>query len=215
MENQNTESNEWYNTAPYKLLGHSVMRELELGEVVPFGDGQIRWWNPIVNKWGHGYSNEANFDRVPNKYKEAGGFVADEDAFKRGTPYVLDEILTDEFLRDNNVRKSRHGRIYRPAKPNETGTLLHTYNSDVNAFLGEWTYQQIQRPMHVLWVVAEDQDEDAADDELDAEDIRAMVREVAITMPESEDEALDIARKEVKARKLAKAAVRKVLEEGV
>lgn len=201
MSKQNTP---WWNQPPYRLIGHSVCKPLPVGRTVSSGvlvhEFSKRDGKPLG-------STRSGVDGP--LYVNTGVF----DVFTR------DQQMTDEFLLDNDITHTFEGVTYRPAKPDERGTLLSSPNLDswnyaknsIGVNPAGWAYDET-KDGQLLWVALEDQS--LAADELTEDEIMQAVKTMAVyAHPDTSDEDLDkFARDEVRALQRARRAVHKALQ---
>jgi len=172
-----------------KLIGHEVCVAINDGNIIE--SGIVHKISKIDGK-SCGSINTA----------QAGPYVQTETSVVQG--YVKDQVLTDEWLEDNDVRKEWDGAIWRPAKPNESGQLLP------NTRPGGWSYDEIQ-PGQRLWVeVAEVEPTAEPASDPDTETTK-LIDEVVDMVGWDSDEATirDIVRKQAATRARVSRIVRK------
>jgi hypothetical protein len=128
------------NPEPTKQLGNSICRLIapRVGQTVSLKKGTIL----------HTFNARDG--------KSTGSERLDEDIqyTNVGTQhaYVVDEEATFNFLEDNDIVQPWGDRLFRPARPDETGQVLTGWDFRApNVQPGGWTYDQIN-PGQCLWV---------------------------------------------------------------
>lgn len=128
------------NPEPMKLLGHSMCRLIapRVGQTVSLSRGTIL--HTFNARDGKSTGSERLEEDI--QYTNIGTQHA----------YVVDEEATFNFLEDNDVTHEWGDRLFRPARPDETGQVLTGWDFRApNVRPGGWTYDQIQ-PGQCLWV---------------------------------------------------------------
>jgi hypothetical protein len=128
------------NAEPTKQLGHSICQLIapRVGQTVSLKKGTIlHTFNPSDGK---GPASDRLDEDI--QYTNVGTQHA----------YVVDEEATFNFLEDNDIVQPWGDRLFRPARPDETGQVLTGWDFRApNVRPGGWTYDQIQ-PGQCLWV---------------------------------------------------------------